>query len=169
MRTLLGLFLFLTFSKTWNGEPTCSRCNKDIAVKHLFVFLTWRAVGLRQVREEGKRFCMLGGQTGAKRGSPSCERKLTLNKPIYLPKDTNPKLNESHFLPLTPSQVNAFYWLSCSEIRIFFFYSGTRRNGLSFTVYALVPLQGTLPTWHGQGIPVYLPCVVPLFHYKYKT
>ena len=83
-------------------------------------------------------------------------------EPLYLPKDTNPKLNESHLLPLTPIQVNAFYWFSCSETSVFAFDSGTRRNGLSFIVYALVPLQGIIPMWHGQGISVYLPCVVPL-------
>ena len=59
-------------------------------------------------------------------------------------------------------QVNAFHWFSCSEKKAFSLSTlGLGEMDLDL-VYALVSFQGTIPTWHGQGIPVYLPCVVPL-------
>lgn len=83
--------LFCTFSKTGMVWLTCSRCNKNIAMKHLFVFLAWRAVGLGQGREDSKWSCSLGGWTETTGGSPSCERESTLNKSC-LPQ-TGHKLN----------------------------------------------------------------------------
>lgn len=159
MRRLLGFFFKPSPNVEWSGQLAPDAI-KTMQWSSLF---SWqRAVGLRQVREEGKRFCSLGGHTG------EILPPVRGYQQTYLPR---PQLNESHFLPLTPICVNAFYWFSWSEIIIFSFSSGTRRNGLSFIVYPLVPLQGTLPTCM---VKEYL-CIYLVLHLysllcrKYKT
>lgn len=62
-----------------------------------------------------------------------------LTNPVYPKQDTNSILTEnikpeSHFLPLIPILISAFYWFSCPEISFFLILLWGRRNGLTSLV-----------------------------------